>query len=302
LTALEARCRSCGSPNLAAVLSLGCLPLANGLLRADQLSRDEPRYPLDLVFCESCALVQITATVPPAILFQHYLYFTSFSETALRNARELARRLVSERELGHQSLVVEIASNDGYLLRHYAETGIPVVGVEPAANVAMVAAQRGVRTVVDFFGVDLARTLETQHGQADVIHANNVLAHVEDLNGVVAGIAAMLKADGIAVIEVPYVRDLVEKREFDTIYQEHLCYFSLTALQRLFRRHGLDVKEVEHLQVHGGSLRLFIGLGGHAAPSVSTTLAEECAAGADRLDFYRVFGERVRLLRLELQG
>ena len=187
--------------------------------------------------------MQITETVPPEVLFRDYVYFSSYSDTMVRHAGELVARLIRERHLGPESLAVEIASNDGYLLKGYASAGIPVLGVEPALNIARVAEERGIRTVAEFFDEALARELRAKHGPADVIHAHNVLAHVADLAGVVRGIGALLREDGVAVIEVPYLRDLVEHCEFDTIYHEHLCYFSVTALDRLFHRHGLVLRE-----------------------------------------------------------
>jgi SAM-dependent methyltransferase len=209
-------------------------------LTVEELSSPEPRYPLDLALCPSCALVQITETVSPEQLFSHYLYFSSYSESFLRHAERLALRLTEERRLSAASLVIEVASNDGYLLQFYRGRGIPVLGIEPAHNVARVALeQRGIETLEAFFSHDLARQLRRQGRLADVVHAHNVLAHVDDLNGTVAGLAELLKDDGVAVVEVPYLRDMVDRCEFDTIYHEHLCYFSLSALLPLFYRHGL---------------------------------------------------------------
>ena len=289
-------CRSCGSSGLATVLSLGETPLANALLREEELRQDEPRYPLDLAFCPTCSLVQITETVPPEILFRDYLYFSSFSDTMLRHAEELTARLVRERELGAGSLAVEVASNDGYLLQYYQRAGVPVLGIEPARNIAKVAVERGIPTVAEFFGLDLARQLVAEGRRADVIHANNVLAHVADLNGFVAGMAMLLKDTGAAVIEVPYLGEMVPRLEFDTIYHEHLCYFSLTALTRLFARHGLAVTDVEQIPLHGGSL-LFTATPAAArhAPSarVEALLARESKDGIPRLAYYEELAPRV---------
>jgi len=308
VTALPS-CRSCGHSPLRVALSLGPMPLANALLTAEQLGAPEPRYPLDLARCPRCALVQITETVPPETLFGDYPYFSSYSDTMVRHAEELVVRVVRERRVGPKSLVVEIASNDGYLLQHYVRAGIPVLGVEPARNVARAAEARGIPTVTEFFGDALATDLVTRHGQADVIHAHNVLAHVPDLTGVVRGIATLLHPDGVAVIEVPYLRDLVERTEFDTIYHEHLCYFSVTALDRLFRRHRLQISEVERIPVHGGSLRLTITAGAPPAESVARLMAEESRWGVDEdaplVEFAsRVGALKVNLLRLldELRG
>jgi len=290
-------CRSCGHGKLDLVLSLGRTPLANALLTREQLDQPEETYPLDLVFCSACALVQITETVPPERLFSHYLYFTSFSDTMVQYAKELAARVVESRGLGPDSLVVELASNDGYLLQFYRDAGVPVLGIEPATNIAEAARKRGIPTLDRFFGTELAGELVAKGTRADVMHANNVLAHVADLNGFVAGIARVLKPDGVAIIEVPYVRTMLEALEFDTIYHEHLCYFSLTALQALFQRHGLRAVDVEQLPIHGGSLRLFVQSRGEPSAAIRTILDEERAGGMDRVEFYSRFGERVESLR-----
>ncbi|HLJ95105.1 MAG TPA: class I SAM-dependent methyltransferase [Gemmataceae bacterium] len=300
------RCRSCDAAGLLSILDLGCTPLANALLTAEQLDQPEPTYPLELVFCTACGLVQITATVPPEELFRDYVYLSSFSDTMVEHARSLADRLIATRRLSSGSLVVEAASNDGYLLQHYRRAGVAVLGVEPAANVARVAIeQRGIPTVAEFFGTDLAKRLRGEGKQADVFHAHNVLAHVADLNGFVRGICTILKDDGIAVIEVPYVKELVDRCEFDTIYHEHLCYFSLTALDRLFRRHGLVIRDVEQIPIHGGSLRLFAGHGdAHEAPQgrVAGLLHQEAEWGVDRFAYYRDFAASVVRLKESLRS
>ena len=206
-------CRSCGRPDLELVLSLGRMPLANALLTADELNQPEPTYPLELAFCSNCSLVQITETVPPERLFRDYLYFSSFSDTMLRHAQAIVERVIDSRRLDKKSLVVEIASNDGYLLQYYKQAGIPVLGIEPAVNIARFAEQeRGIRTLPDFFGVDTAERLVSEGERADVIHGNNVLAHVPDLNGFVRGLGLLLKPQGVAIIDVPYVKDLIERR------------------------------------------------------------------------------------------
>lgn len=300
----SANCRSCGDARLERVLFLGVIPLANSYLAEEDLARPEPRFPLELAFCPACSLVQITETVPPETLFRDYLYFSSFSDEMQRHAQAMARRLAESRGLGANSLVVEAASNDGYLLRHYKAAGVPVLGIEPALNVARVAEQEhGIPTLTNFFDDRLAARLCNEGRQADVFHANNVLAHVASLNGFVAGIHTLLKPDGVAVIEVPYVREMIDRCEFDTIYHEHLCYFSLTALQALFRRHGLEIQQVEPLAIHGGSLRVFVGHRGEAAPSacVSDMLEREAAWGVNNLDFYRGFSERVEQVKSTLR-
>ena len=296
-------CRSCGSSGLEEVISLGEIPLANSLLEAGQLARPEPKYPLDVVFCPTCSLVQLALTIDPDKLFRNYFYFSSVSETVLRHSKELVERLIESRGLNQESFVEEIASNDGYLLQYFVHAGIPVLGIDPAVNVAKVAEQRGVPTLTAFFGQEVARQLRSEGRQADVIIANNVLAHVADLNGFVEGIQILLKRDGVAVFEAPYVKDLVDRREFDTIYHEHLCYFSLTALDTLFRAHDLYIADVERLDIHGGSLRLFVthpAAAGQERAAVQSLLAEEVQWGVRGFGFYREFGAQVRWLQSTL--
>jgi hypothetical protein len=301
----ELACRSCARTGLLPVLSLGETPLANSLPAADAPEGGEASYPLELVFCPSCTLVQITETVPPEVLFRDYLYFSSFSDTMLRHAEGLVKGVLSERQLGPDSLAAEVASNDGYLLQFYRRAGVPVLGIEPARNVARVAVEeRGVRTVSEFFGEELGRGLAARGERADVLHANNVLAHVADLNGFVAGVRHFLKDDGVFIVEAPYVKDLVDRNEFDTIYHEHLCYFSLTALAALFRRHGLEVAGAERVAIHGGSLRVRVRHAGAAEPDggVRRLLEEEEHWGVGDVEFYRAFAARVEGLKGELRG
>lgn len=304
MTHSEARCRSCGSLGLEQVLSLGRTPLANALLTREQLALPEPVFSLELAFCPGCSLVQILETVPPETMFATYPYFSSFSDTAVRNAQSIAERLIAARKLDASKLAVEIASNDGYLLQFYKRAGIPVLGIEPASNIAQVAeSDRGIPTVCEFFDAALARRLQQEGRRADIIHANNVLAHVPALNALVEGIRILLKDDGLAVIEVPYVREMVERCEFDTIYHEHLCYFSITSLERLFARHGLALQDVEPLPIHGGSLRLFAAHRGLVRPSqnVAAMLAEERSLAIDQPSFYRGFARRVENLKEKIR-
>jgi hypothetical protein len=286
------------------VLSLGATPLANSLVR-DPRQGPEPTYPLDLVFCPACTLVQITETVPPEQLFSEYLYFSSFSDTMLAHARELIGRFVAARRLGPSSLAMEIASNDGYLLQYYKQAGVPVLGIEPAQNIARVAVEKGIPTLAEFFGLAVARRLRDEGRRADVLHANNVLAHVADLNGFVGGVREVLAADGIAALEFPYLGDMIDHCEFDTIYHEHLCYFSLSALQHLFARHGLKAVDVTRIPIHGGSLLLQVARAdsAHAAqPSVAALLDEEGRRGMRSIEFYRGFARRVLALKDDLRA
>jgi hypothetical protein len=294
-------CRSCGSTDLHLILSLGHTPLANALLTADNLNQPEATYPLDLVWCAGCSLVQITETVPPEELFSEYLYFSSFSDTMLRHAEALTGHLTRSRVLNSGSLVIEVASNDGYLLQNYHRAGIPVLGIEPATNIATVAQERGINTLCEFFGSTVAQSLADAGQRADVIHAHNVMAHVPDLNGFVAGVRILLKDTGAAVIEVPYVKDMIDHAEFDTIYHEHLCYFSLTALSRLFARHDLVIGHVERVPLHGGSLQVHVMHAESAQPDAAVkVLLDEESAWVDDFDFYQQFGQRVEFLKTEL--
>jgi SAM-dependent methyltransferase len=297
-------CRSCGASELARVLDLGRQPLANSIRRPSELRSPEATYPLELVFCPACSLVQITESISPEVLFRDYPYFSSVSPSLVDHARRLAMRMLDEHRLGPQSLVMELASNDGYLLQHYHGAGVPVLGVEPARNVAAVAESRGIPTHCVFFGRESAAELAAEGRRPDVLHANNVLAHVPDLNGFVAGIAVLLGDRGHAVIEVPYLKNLLDNCEFDTIYHEHLCYFSLTALDALFRRHGLVIEDVEPIEIHGGSLRVFTASATAAEPreSVAYLLQQEREWGVRDPETYGEFSGRVTDLKAELRS
>ncbi len=295
------RCRSCGGQDLRVFLSLGDMPLSDGLLTREELAREEPRHPLDVAFCPDCTLAQILKTVPPEQLFgADYPYFSSFTDALLKHSQGNVEARIEELKLDDRSLVIELASNDGYLLQYYRAKGIAVLGIDPAPGPVAAARKRGIETLQAFFGRELAAKLAAEGRRADVIHANNVLAHVADTNGFVAGIGTLLKEDGVAVIEVPYVKELIDRGEFDTIYHEHLCYFSVTALTRLFGRHGLSLNRVEPLEIHGGSLRLFVGKRERADRSVADHLQAERLAGVDRLDYYVGFSDRVGRLRGDL--
>jgi SAM-dependent methyltransferase len=292
---VEQHCRSCGSGKIQTILSFGETPLADRLINADQLNEPELAAPLTLAFCPDCSLVQITETVRPEILFgQEYPYFSSVSQALLDHSRKNALELIEMRGLTENSLVVEPASNDGYMLRNFSERGIPVLGIDPAKGPAEAAVASGVNTMNTFFTLELAERLADEGQQADVIIANNVLAHVADTNGFVEGIAALLKENGVAVMEMPYVIDLINKVEFDTIYHQHLCYFSVTALDKLFRRHGLYLNDIRRLPIHGGSLRLYVEKCEDVQDSVKDLLQAESESGADKMEFYCQFADRVR--------
>ena len=295
-------CLSCGCEGLWEIMSFGETALADRLLTSDQLTQEEPKAPLDLMFCPECSLVQIHHTVDPEVLFcNNYPYFSSVSPSLMRHFRESAEDIIRTRQLDASSLVVEAASNDGYMLKPFAEAGIQVLGIDPADGPAAAATKAGIRTLNTFFGLDLARRLEETEGvAADVFLANNVLAHVPDLNNFVRGIHTLLKPDGIAVLECPYLMDLIAHTEFDTIYHQHLCYFSVTALDALFRRNGLFLNDIKRLQIHGGSLRLFVGRSERTEPLVTEMLAQERAFGVGEFGAYESFAGAVRTLRERL--
>jgi SAM-dependent methyltransferase len=298
----QSSCRGCGRAGLQPVLDLGLMPPSDRLLTRETLSQPERKFPLDVGFCPGCSLVQILETVPPEFLFgDEYLYFSSFSKALLDHSRANALDLIERRKLGPTSLVVELASNDGYLLKNFGEKGVPVLGIDPAPKQAEAARKVGVPTLNDFFTVKLAAQLKDEGKRADVIIGNNVLAHVADTHGFVEGIHTLLKDDGLAALEVPYLKDLVDHCEFDTIYHEHLCYFSVTALDKLFRRHKLFLNDVKRLPIHGGSLRLYVEKQESPSTRLQELLAEERTLGIDSFAYYEGFARRVQTIREDLR-
>ncbi len=297
----QSSCLSCGNSTLESIVSFGYTALADNLLTREQLDLPEYTAPLDLAFCPECGLVQITEIVPPEILFcQDYPYFSSVSASLLKHFGDSAKNLIETRNLDSNSLVIEAASNDGYMLKNFVDEGIPVLGIDPASGPVDAAIKAGVNSICTFFGKELAQKLQDEGKQADVFLANNVLAHVPDLNGFVEGISILLKDTGVAVIEAPYVVDLVEKCEFDTIYHQHLCYFSVTALDKLFRRRSLYINQIERTKIHGGSLRLYIEPIEAVEESVTSLLKAERQSQADSLTYYRDFAERVMAFKYSL--
>ncbi len=296
-------CLSCGCESLQEIMSFGDTALADRLMSQTQLFEPEPMAPLELVFCPQCSLVQIRHTVDPEVLFcRDYPYFSSVSPMLMKHFRASAEDIIRMRGLSASSLVVEAASNDGYMLKPFLEAGVQVLGIDPADGPAAAATKAGVRTLNTFFSLELAQKLAGEGVAADVFLANNVLAHVPDLNEFVTGIRTLLKPEGMAVIECPYLLDLIEHNEFDTIYHQHLCYYSATALDALFRRNGLFLNDVKRLAIHGGSLRLFVGRTEAVGPAVKEMLASERAAGVTSLAYYESFADKVRLLRERLTG
>ncbi|MCP4252135.1 MAG: class I SAM-dependent methyltransferase [Candidatus Scalindua sp.] len=296
-------CRSCKQTQLDTFLNLGMTPLADRLLNEELLTRPEPTFPLVVAFCSSCGLVQILETVSREVLFHDdYPYYSSFSPHLLKHSRENVLDLIRTYNLNSDSFVIELASNDGYLLKNYIEYGIKCLGIDPVEALTKASEKVDVPTLCAFFSNDLAEQLREEGRRADIIHANNVLAHVSDTNDFVEGIRNLLKDDGVAVIEVPYVRDLIDHCEFDTIYHEHHCYFSVTALDNLFRRHSLFLNEVRRIQIHGGSLRLYVEHKEKVGESVKSLLNEETAKGVDQFSYYSDFAIKVDDIKKSLHN
>lgn len=297
-------CRSCGAPLTAVLVDLGMTPISNAFVRAEHASLGERFYPLKSFVCDHCWLVQLEDFETPETHFHaDYVYFSSFSDSWLAHARTFAEKAAVRLGLGASSRVVEVGSNDGYLLQYFVQRGIPCLGVDPAANCAKAAWElRRVPTEVAFFGSRAAMRLREQGGTADLIIANNVLAHVPDINDFVAGFKILLGEQGVATFEFPHVLEMISNVEFDTIYHEHYSYLSLLALEPLFARYGLRVIDVERLSTHGGSLRLYVGHDDRmeVQDSVKQLRREEAQAGLDRLATYETFGHRVRQLKRSL--
>lgn len=291
-------CRFCGSPLTHTFVDLGMSPLSNSYLRSEDLGRMEPFYPLHARVCDQCRLVQLEEFESPQAIFSDYAYFSSCSDSWLAHAKEYADRMISRFGLNQSSQVVEIASNDGYLLRNFREKGIPVLGIEPAANVAKVAEEAGIPTLVKFFGVQTARELVGEGRQADLLLGNNVLAHVPDINDFVAGMKILLKPEGVITMEFPHLLQLMDKSQFDTIYHEHFSYLSFITAQRIFEKHGITLFDVEELPTHGGSLRVYGRDAEYGSFPVSVNVERlvnrEVAAGLTTLEAYAGFAEKVR--------
>jgi 2-polyprenyl-3-methyl-5-hydroxy-6-metoxy-1,4-benzoquinol methylase len=279
-------------------------PLSNAYLRADQLNSMEPFYPLHAYVCAECLLVQLQEYESPDTIFSDYAYFSSYSDSWLAHARDYVEMVVARFALGVNSRVVEIASNDGYLLQYFMEKGVPVLGVEPAANVAAVAEAKGVSTKVDFFGRETACQMRDEGQGADLVIGNNVLAHVPDINDFVAGLGVLLKPDGLITMEFPHLLRLIEQCQFDTIYHEHFSYLSLHAVEQIFASHGLRIFDVEELATHGGSLRIFAchdECGLHEElPSVERIREMEQSGGLLDLEVYTNFGHKVMQVKHNL--
>jgi SAM-dependent methyltransferase len=296
-------CRACGAPLERTFVDLGAQPLANSYLEPDDLNRMEPFYPLHVRVCEVCCLVQLPEVESPESIFGDYAYFSSFSDAWLRHAEAYVEQMVERLGLGPHSHVVEIASNDGYLLQYVVRRGIPALGIEPAANVARVAEENGVPTLVAFFGAETARQMVADGRGADLIAGNNVIAHVPDLNDFVEGLSIALRPGGTITLEFPHLLRLIAERQFDTIYHEHFSYLSLHSAEPVFIAHGLSVVDVDRLPTHGGSLRLYLRHGDEVVPeedAVGVLREEEDAAGLGDLATYTGFGAVVAELKWDL--
>ncbi len=295
------RCRHCGAEMPMTLVDLGLSAVANSYVPMGKAGEPEPKYPLHVRVCESCWLVQVDEDVPPASIFnESYAYFSSFSDSWLAHARAYADAMADRLHLGRESLVIEIASNDGYLLKNFAAKGIPVLGIEPSGSVAAAAEKIGVPTLVEFFGERVARRLHDEGRRPDLICSANVLAHVPDINDFVAGVAALLTGDAVYTVEFPHLLRLIEEVQFDTIYHEHYSYLSLLAVERIFATKGLRVFDVEELPTHGGSLRVFAcrtGASHGDGPGLSKVRADEKTARLDRPEGYAGFSEKVEAVR-----
>jgi predicted TPR repeat methyltransferase len=297
------RCRLCHAPLTATFIDLGMSPLCENFLTVDQIDRMEPYYPLHVLVCGECFLVQLQEYVKPEHIFSEYAYFSSYSTFWVEHARRFCEMISARLGLGHNSEVFEIASNDGYLLQHFLPMGIPVTGIEPAANVAEAARQKNIPTLVEFFSLELAQRLKSEGRCPDLIIGNNVLAQVPDLNDFMAGIAHLLAPNGVVTLEFPHLERLIDENQFDTIYHEHFSYFSLVTIQRLAHRHGLRLIDVEQIPTHGGSLRVFLC---HTeathplSPRVDALLAHERDSGFEHIDSYSNFSKKVHQTKREL--
>ena len=302
---MMASCRFCASPLEVTFCDLGMSPLSNSFLKPEQLSRHEPFYPLRVWVCSNCFLVQLEEFEPPEHIFSdEYAYFSSYSDTWLEHCRRYVEDMSRRFALGAKHLVVEIASNDGYLLQYFVQRGVPVLGIEPAANCARVAEQKGVRTRVAFFGTRLAEELAREGQRADLLLGNNVLAHVPNLNDFVQGLKRLLAPQGVVTMEFPHLLNLIEQNQFDTIYHEHFSYLSFLTVEKVFAQHGLALFDVNEIPTHGGSLRIFARHADDASKPAGATLralrAKETRAGLDRLETYTAFDDKVKRTKRRL--
>ncbi len=296
-------CRICGSIRLYNFLSLDSMPIPNGFLTKEELRKSEPRYPLGVNVCEDCWLVQLTHIIPPEIMFKNYLYIPSTSTTMLQHFKSFAHTTVVDYKLSPKDLVIDIGSNDGTLLGFFKEEEIKVLGIDPASNLAQLARLKGIDTIDDFFGPELAKKVVKSHGQAKVITATNVVAHMNDIHSLCEGVDKLLTKDGVFIMEFPYLIDLIDKNEFDTIYHEHLSYFSITPLVSLFKKHNMQIYDVKRLSIHGGSVRVFVKRNDpklKRTAAVKEILDLENLKKINKRTAYDDFARRVKVIRRDL--
>ena len=300
---LRTDCRACGSVKLSKFLELGPQPLANSFLRSESEFRTEERYPLDVYFCEGCALVQLLDVIDPEVLFRDYIYVTGTSDTIAAHNAKYAQTVVELLGLTSEDLVIEIASNDGSLLGCFQEHGVRTLGVEPATNIAEIASARGIETINRFFSAEAAPDIRASFGKAKAVIGNNVFAHVDDSRGFLRGCRDLLDDDGLVVIEVPYLREMIDKLEYDTVYHEHLCYFSVAALRALCESAGLSLIRTDRVPVHGGSIRIYAGRREHYgdhSPAVAAMIEEERELGLTTIARFQQFAADVKANRREV--
>lgn len=299
------RCRICKNEKLKKILDLGEMPLANAFLDENKLSQKEISYPLRVVWCESCGLLQIDEIVSPEILFRNYIYVSGTSKALRKHFESLATEVVNNFKLNSESLVVDIGSNDGTLLKEFKKYGIKVLGVEPAVNIAKIAEENGVKTISNFFSADIAKKIIRENGKAEAITATNVVAHTNDLDGLLKGVSYLLKDDGVFVIEVPYLVDLLENIEFDTIYHEHLSYFAVRPLKIFFDERDFKIINIERVKIHGGTIRIFVSKkksGYDINENVNRLISLEIKRGLNEVTAYRKFAGLVEKLKEDLVG
>lgn len=297
------QCRFCDNTNVKRFLEFGEMPLANAFLTEDAVTNfTEPRFPLDVFFCKDCGLVQIGHVVPPQDIFKEYIYFSSTSDAVHKHAKYLAQSFKERFQLHNNSFVVEIASNDGCVLNYFKNLNIKILGVEPAENIAKVAVDSGIETHIDFFNKDNAKNIKEKYGNADVILARHVFAHIPEIHSFMRGLKILLSANGVIAIEAPYLVDFIEKVEFDTIYHEHLSYLSLRPMSKLFKKYQMEIFDIKHFDIHGGSLIYFIGNEGthEVSLNVEQYIENEIQKGFNDIEIYYDFANKTSLIKTKL--
>ena len=297
-------CRFCNEPLTTKFVDLDTSPLSNSFLKREMLGEVEKKYPLCVYVCDNCLLVQISEFEKPENIFEDYAYFSSYSNTWLQHAENYVKMITKKNDLNEKKLVIEIASNDGYLLQYFKEKNIPILGIEPAANVAKVAIEKGIPTISQFFGITTANELKKNNRLGDLIIGNNVLAHVPDLNDFIKGLKVLLKPGGVITLEFPHLLELIQQKQFDTIYHEHFSYFSFLVVQKIFLFHHLTIFDVEQISTHGGSLRIYVkheeNQKFEISENISNLIKKEKEFGLDKIDTYSKFQEKIELLKYQI--